>query len=647
MRIYLGKNSGQHSIASFSSKRSLFKKDDVFISSDESPLIRMSLSKGRFLFIWGQVDAIYTSSNKIVKFELPQGETILRKMISQSSVKDIIRKLEGHFAAVLVNSEQEIFIFGDIYNRRDIFYTLDGNSLVASTDLNAVVGACQSKRYHQESLINIFNVYGNYTPKRHTIYEGIYRLAVGERIEYKKGKIAVEAFRFDPVPIGNYGDAQLNEYSRLLHSAVEVRSSEKCNWVALSSGWDSSTILALLVKYHGPSKIRAFISRCKYSENPGIINQFEVDRAKKIADYFSVPLDIVDTDYTKEEYLNFWQEKRDFLRANHLYSLWSYDFFKMAEHVSKNSHAKDPFFNGETSDGAHNLGFAQFATILNHPDLGFREYSDKMASYLFGPSFFSRIMRGDSPYDDCIYNFLRSRMQGRTFEDSAKMDVRQRKMKFLASFFLSNQRIPFISVSNAKLFTSLGRQRYESVMCETYFSDFADRGEANSLYSWFLHLYNSFHWQGNTVKGLLMSANYYNRAVGMPFWDSRIQLFLSAMPESWGRGLDIRPTKYPLKWMLKNKVNYPYHLQVGPHSYLYDVDPDWSVDSDILYGSAGKSYFKKILKKYQYEEVLYESHFNLQYLRKLVDGYVKGAKVSGQELNDLKNLVSLSLVGWF
>ena len=57
------------------------------------------------------------------------------------------------------------------------------------------------------------------------------------------------------------------------------------------------------------------------------------------------------------------------------------------------------------------------------------------------------------------------------------------------------------------------------------------------------------------------------------------------MSENWGRGLDLNPTKYPLKCMLKNDVDYPLHLQVGPHSYLYDIDPDWNVISELLSNS--------------------------------------------------------------
>ncbi len=647
MIIYINKKL-TNSSSLFDKDAILYKGENILVASDMSPKIKISLGEGRFLFIWGHVYAIRRQDGTMYKLDLSKGEDpLLRELAGKLHPIDIIKNLEGHFSGVLIKSESDIIIFADIYNRKDIFYVLKDSSLVVSTDLKAVVAVCPPKAYNQEALINIFHVYANYAPKKHTIYEGIYRLGVGEYIEYKQGKIGLRPIRFDPIVIQDYKDDKLNEYSELMHSVVEIRGSNECNWVSLSSGWDSSCILALLTELYGPSKVRAVIARVKYSASSGINNLFEVDKAKKIADYFSVPLDIVDIDYTKQEYLDFWKEIHDSLKANHLYSpFFNYNSLRIAEHVSKNSQGVYPLFNGEISDGVHNIGFSQFASILEHPDLNFREYSDKMAAYLFGPSFFSRMMKGESN-QDFIYNIFKSRMSGSIFDDPVKMDARERKARFIESFFLSGQRIPFLSLFNSKLFTQSGMQRYQSVMRDSYLNDFIEEATPDTLYSWILHLYNSFHWQGSSVKGLSNASDHYNLGISMPFWDSRIQSFLSAMPESWGRGLDLNPTKYPLKWMLKNKVDYPYHIQTGYHSYLYDINPNWSGDADILYGSVGKPYFKEAIRKYQFEEVLQESHFNLSYLRKLTDDYINDKEVSGQERTDLKNLVSLSLVGWF
>ena len=376
------------------------------------------------------------------------------------------------------------------------------------------------------------------------------------------------------------------------------------------------------------------------------MNEFEIKRAQQLADYFSVPLDILDVDYTKSDFVGFWKEIAPSLKANHLYATVNFNHMKFAQHVAKNAASSHAVFNGDISDGVHNLGFAQNATILGHPDLGFREYSDKMASYLFSPSFFKRILKGDYN-DDLIYNFLRSRMPKTQFDDVVSMSQKERKENFASSFYLFQQRVPFISLKNSNMLTGHGMSDYATTMCNTYFQEFVDQVTPETLYAWMIHLYNSFHWQGATVRGRMHAADYFGLDVSMPFWDSRLHEFLSAMPESWGRGLDLNQTKYPLKWTLKNEVDYPMHLQVGPHSYLYDVDPGWSVNSDIIYGSSGNAYFKELVKDYQFEEVLKETHFNLDYIRQLADDYVNDVHVSGQQLADLKNLISLSVVGWY
>ena len=52
----------------------------------------------------------------------------------------------------------------------------------------------------------------------------------------------------------------------------------------MSSGWDSSSILAGLVKINGPKRIQCVIGRMKYSKNL-VANSFEILRAKKYVNF--------------------------------------------------------------------------------------------------------------------------------------------------------------------------------------------------------------------------------------------------------------------------------------------------------------------------------------------------------------------------
>ena len=80
-----------------------------------------------------------------------------------------------------------------------------------------------------------------------------------------------------------------------------------------------------------------------------------------------------------------------FLKSHMLAGMSAYFWDDLAKYVAT-YHKGKSIFCGEISDGVHNFGFAQYATILNHPDLGFREYADKMGVYLFGPSFLNTLL---------------------------------------------------------------------------------------------------------------------------------------------------------------------------------------------------------------------------------------------------------------
>src|SRR5205814_2099723 len=90
----------------------------------------------------------------------------------------------------------------------------------------------------------------------------------------------------------------------------------------------------------------------------------------------------------------------------------------LADHVARTTGGDEAVFAGEISDGVHNLGFSQYVTIF-HPVLAFREYSDKMASYLFGPTFFGLLL-ADQYANDPIYALLRGRAGDGIFEEPAR-----------------------------------------------------------------------------------------------------------------------------------------------------------------------------------------------------------------------------------
>ena len=627
----------------------LCRSKNIFVFGQNNEAYeRFDLADGSVLFIWGGVYGVALPDASFVSVDLKSnGKEILEKLLIHCSLPAAIEKIEGDFLGLLIKKNGDAFLFGDTFNRKELFYTREQGSVIASTGLEAVVPAVAGLRYSQNALVNLLTVYGYYAPKKHTIYENISRLGVGERFHISGEHVALEKTPFVPLKTRPYGLQEHREYVDIMKSAVASRASAHGNWLYMSSGYDSSSILALLVEALGPARVKCVIGRMKYSERSGVINQFELDRAAKIADYYKVPLHQIDFDLTGRECIEFWKQLSPRLRAQHLYAHSAYNYFRLAQHVAEHGQKGDAVFVGAISDGNHNLGFAQFATILEHPDIGFREYSDKMACYLFGSSFLKQILEGGMD-NDFVYKIMKDRAGAAAFDDDRPWSEFERKVKFLASFFHRNRRIPFYGLHNSALVTREGAGEFEKEMAETYLHPVAKVLAPETVYSCLLHLYNSYYWQGSTERSMGAGVlDFMGTTASIPFWDGRLHRFLSEMPEDWGRGLELRPTKYPLKWMLQNAVDYPLHLQTGPHSYLYDINPQFSHTSEWLFGSALKSYVGDILKNRPYEDILQASHFNLAYIHSLVDDYLAGKEFGGSRMNDLLSIAILCLIGWY
>lgn len=551
--------------------------------------------------------------------------------------------LEGSYLLVWIHDDGSATVGTDAFGQRELYYQQVNGATVLGTDLSLLPVSRTFTGYDQTALAHVLCVYGYRPPKRHTYYRDVRRLGVTEWVRLRDGRMTIEERHFQPVTTGAYGARELEEYADLLLEAVRIRGSRHGNVVYLSSGWDSTAILACLVQLFGSRKVRAVIGRMQYAVRSGVINQFEIERAKAVADFFGVRLDIVEFDY-RQRVPEVLERLQPWLRSRQVASMTSLSHGLLAEFVARTSSREEVVFAGEISDGAHNLGFSQFVTIF-HPVLEFREYSDKMGSYLYGPTFLQSFLQ-DRFADDPIYGLLRGRC-GQAIFDTLASTPGQRATQLLASFFLRATRVPLWSLRNARTLTDAGRALYSEEMERTYLAHAADTLTPQTLYAWYLHLYNSFHWQGSTVATMPVTTEAFGMRMALPFWDGRLQEFLSAMPESWGRGLDLHPTKYPLKWALTHRIRYPMHLQVGPHSYLYDVDSTFSHAAEVLYGSAFAPYFKGQLKRREYRSVLDEAVFDLPYLDSLVERYLNGEELRGAERNDVMTLCIVSMVGWY
>ena len=592
-------------------------------------------------FLAGEVYGIFSENGTLTT---ASGSGALAEVVRENNAEATRAKLEGRFLIAAVRSDGGCDVFSDRFGKRDLYIQRTGGATLAASDLSLLPVAAGERKYDQAALAHVFAVYGWRPPKRHTLYQDVSRLGVGETLHLRAGSGSLGATMFQPERTAAYEERDLHRYADALLDAIRSQASADGNVVYLSSGWDSTAILGGLVHLFGPGKVRAVIGRMRYSERSGVVNRFEMDRAAAVAAFYGVPLEIVEFDY-RQHGPDLLERLGPHLQAQQVVSLTALSHGYLAEHIAKTARGGEVAFAGEISDGAHNLGFSQFATIF-HPTLEFREYSDKMASYLFGPTFLQSFITGRFK-DDIIYRWMSARFDPASFDEWTDGTPVDHTRRLLASFFLRSNRIPLWSLKTSRVLTAAGREMYTAAIEAEYLGRAAREVTPETLYAWYLWLYNSFHWQGSTVASMAVTAEANNVRLALPFWDSRIQSFLSTMPETWGRGLDLNPTKYPLKWTLKNRIRYPLHLQVGPHSYLYDVEHTFNHAVEVLYHSAFTPFFKSRLERRAYRSLLSPEFMDVAYLDGIVSKYLAGTEMIGAELGDLVSVIWLSACGWY
>lgn len=566
----------------------------------------------------------------------------LRQRAAEAPLDTVAEAIEGSALLVRVDADGGAEVRGDRYGRIEMFYRTDGGGMAAASDLDLLGGSPHADGYDQAALAHMLTYYGHCPPKGHTIYRAVRRLRVGETVRLRGSEVAFEQAPFSPVATGDYEVADHDRYRDAFLDHLRAAGSEKGNLVYLSSGWDSTGILAGLVHVFGASKVRGVIGRMRYSDRSGVCNRFEMARARAFADHYGVSLDVVDFDITGADGADFFRSYAPFMRAHQLYSFNILSHGRLTEYAAEHVDHGEAVFAGEISDGAHNLGFSQYATWF-HPSFGFREYADKMAGYQFGPTYMTRLMAGEIDTDP-VHMLFRARAANVAFDP---VDPESVPLQLLTSFFLRNGRMPFWSLSNSRIVTPEGAEAYTSAMQDAYLRDMAPHLTPETIYSVLLHLYNSFHWQGATVRTLPTLSRRAGLRLDLPFWDQGIQDFLSAMPESWGRGLDLNNTKFPLKRMLEHELDYPMHLQAGPHSYTYDVDHAFNHYEEAFSFSGLRPAFEAALEGRPYRQVLSEEYFALEYIDGLADRYLAGANLEVPEIADLAPIAVFCLGGWY
>lgn len=587
---------------------------------------------------------LYSSMHPLLEWEIDNIKFVLiGKLTSQTSdamiktfsSKDDFKDVEGRYVVIKADDKGNIAIWADKYSRRDVYYSHSSNVIMASS-ITLFDDLDWTESPDHVALAHSLTIYGSRPAKEQTFNSKISRLGLGETLNINnENKLSLNSVAMDIFPTNySFGRRELAQYKDMFFDAIKSRGSEDGNLVFLSSGWDSTAITAVLVHVFGKNKVRGIIGKMRYSSEVGGENKFEIEKAQKFAEYFGIKLHETTFDYTQNTD-DLIIEAKKILKPHNCNNMTGLNHINLYKKATEISNGDEVVFAGEISDGAHNLGFSQYTTIFHPSSHDFREYSDKMASYLFGPSFL-KVLMSEEQDKDPIWNQFKAMNSDLKFADV--LFGEDLTLQFLSSFFLRQTRMPLMSPENIKILTHEGLKRYLAVTEKKYLKPMVNKDALNTLYSTYLKLYHNFHWQGGTVATLEICSDYFGLDFEMPFLDGGILDLLEQMPEHYGRGLDFKPTKYPLKHMLENHVDYPMEFQTGPHSYLYDINPDFNHSAELVYRSDLTKHLKEGLCNRQFIGNLDPNIVNFSYIDDLIKKYLRGEEVRGFELNDTFSL---------
>jgi asparagine synthetase B (glutamine-hydrolysing) len=562
------------------------------------------------IFFFGTING-KINNNKIKNISEKKA---LNELIETTDIHNYVKNLEGRFI-ILIEKNNALKLITDKFSRLDVFFINTKNNFMLSNNFKLVCQNLSSLKIDQIAISHMINILGTKPAKKETIFKEINRLGVGEILELSTlVKIKKEVFK--PKKTEEFGYEKIAEYYDIFSDYFKSLSKSK-KTIFMSSGFDSSFLASMASKILGKNNIKGVTLKQKFSERSKIYNKFEIDRVKKIGEYLDIKIFYGEIDLNKN--FHKYAEKFKDISANRmvpmtLAAIMHYELSK----TSKKFTGSNELLSGEVSDGVHNFGFAQYANFFKHESNGLREYVDKMMNYLYSPSFFKKLKEGTYETDYVFQFLLELKKIDKKMLNKTKNSEKS-KNEILTSLFLTDKRFPLLKDQSPILKKSKVKS-IEKYYQKKYFSEIKLKDD-KEIYSAYIHLYNSFHWQAGTVSTMYELPDHYNLKMTMPYWNPILHDYLSVMPENWGRGLETKTLKYPLKENLSKNFNIMNVLNLGPHSYQYDVNKFSDPFLEILISKSTKKYVTQVFDKYHPCDYLDNSYFNRQAVYKIIKGY--------------------------
>lgn len=184
---------------------------------------------------------------------------VLLEAISRLGIEQVLPKLNGMFAfAYYCQSTEQVFIARDRFGEKPLYYYVDNERLVFSSELRPLEGILNSLTINEEAVSSLIE--NSYIPSPISIYNEIKKLKCAH---YIKVKITERVSISEEICYWNYADAvsqaQKNRHSNLAESLADIEEklehsvrlrmdSDVPFGAFLSGGIDSTCIVALMQK---------------------------------------------------------------------------------------------------------------------------------------------------------------------------------------------------------------------------------------------------------------------------------------------------------------------------------------------------------------------------------------------------------------
>jgi len=609
----------------YSNKNKIKLGNNFYIMAEN---LKANLLIHKNLFLFGNILGYYDKDNKFKKSSLKR---LPKKYFNYKSF--VKHSIEGYFVFIK-NSNKKIQIKTDSRGIIDLFYNLDKKTLTISNNYYQICNLVHKKTLNNFAILNSLSTVAKRPPLRDSFFNEIKRLDFDQEIIIDRNKFKIIERKVNLPEYKEVSDetSATENYDQNFQEYIEIGNRKK-KFLFMSSGWDSSFVLTKLIKKYGRKNVYPVVASLKFSKRSKIYNKFEIEKAKKICKHLDIKLNIIRVDYSYvEKYLNEINliSKKHMLTNSLAYFL-HYNLIKQT--IAK--FGKGDFYSGEISDGSQNFGFSQYITLTDHTNNGYREYGDKMMNYLVGPSFLKKIFT-KKYLGDPIYQLLSKKMNIKT--EKIKKGVTKKEIieKFLTSMFLSESRFPlnqkmsnYLNIRNKNNYINLFKQKYLSNLNIKNFKQ---------IYAAYIYLYNKFHWQGSTVRTAYHIANDKGLDFINIFWNKKTMKFLSELPEEYGRGLELKETKYFEKKILRKSIDVD-KLNISPHSYLSDTN-ELNAHIELIFYSPMNKIINKTFKRYRPQVIFDKKYFNHSYINKLLKKF-NNKTANGDEADKIYTLFTV------